>query len=198
LATWLNVSAPTVTEAVHRMVRDGWVEVGEGRAIRLTDQGEITAASIVRRHRILERWLTDVLGFDWVDADIEADRMSATMSDAVVDKIDESVGHPLTCPHGNAIPGRLPPYRDLLALSDIGLNEVVSVRRISEVAEHEARSLLSDLAKMGISEGTQVVVLLSGANANSVSIRVGSEVMELPRSTAEFIWVERSVEDTVA
>src|ERR1035437_3266968 len=106
LAYWLSVSAPTVSDALVRLKRDGWVEIGTDRSVTLTESGESTATGLVRRHRILERWLTDVLGFDWAMADVEADRISSAVSDVVVDQIDLSTGSPATCPHGNVIPGR--------------------------------------------------------------------------------------------
>jgi len=106
LAYWLSVSAPTVSNALVRLKRDGWIDIGSDRSVTLTDSGTATATSLVRRHRILERWLTDVLGFDWASADIEADRISSAISDAVVDRIDTTMGSPSTCPHGNIIPGR--------------------------------------------------------------------------------------------
>ena len=94
LAYWLSVSAPTVSDALARMKRDGWIEIGSDRSVTLTDNGRATATGLVRRHRILERWLTDVLAFDWATADIEADRLSSSISDAVVDQIDATMGSP--------------------------------------------------------------------------------------------------------
>src|SRR5439155_21113976 len=69
LAEWLGVSAPTVSISLHRLVRDGWIEVAADRSVQLSDAGGEAAAAIVRRHRIVERWLTDVLGLDWATAD---------------------------------------------------------------------------------------------------------------------------------
>src|SRR5205823_2852227 len=74
LADWLGVSRPTVTVALRRMTRDGMVRQTARKEIELTDRGRQAAAAIVRRHRIMERWLTDTLGLDWVAADEEAAR----------------------------------------------------------------------------------------------------------------------------
>src|SRR2546421_11971670 len=83
LADWLGVSRPTVTVALRRMTRDGMIRLNSRKEIELTEQGTRAAASIVRRHRIMERWLTDVLGLDWVAADEEAARLEHAVSDVV-------------------------------------------------------------------------------------------------------------------
>ena len=70
-------------------------------------------------HRLLERWLTDVLGLDWAAADEEAQRLASGVSELVADRLDETLGYPATCPHGNVVPGREPPYGELVALSDL-------------------------------------------------------------------------------
>lgn len=191
LAYWLSVSAPTVSDALQRLKRDGWVDLGGDRSVTLTATGERTATALVRRHRILERWLTDVLGFDWTTADVEADRISSSMSDAVVDQIDATMGSPQTCPHGNVIPGRDAPYGRLTALAELGSGRRATVRRISEVAEHEAPALLTMLAEHAIHEGSEVLVD-SNADAEEVALTVASAPLRIPRAAAERIWVEPS------
>lgn len=191
LAAWLGVKAPTVTDMIRRMVRDGWVQVDGDRSIRLTPQGVDTAAAIVRRHRILERWLVDVLGLDWAAADVEAERIATSVSEEVIDRIDQSMGQPVTCPHGNVIPGRTPRYGSLVTLSQIAPGETVSVRRVSEVAEHEAHSLLTELGEMGISEGTQVRVVSTDNDVATMILGIGAETVELPVANADLVWVER-------
>jgi DtxR family Mn-dependent transcriptional regulator len=190
LAYWLSVSAPTVSDALARMKRDGWIEIGSDRSVTLSENGQATATGLVRRHRILERWLTDVLGFDWATADIEADRISSAISDAVVDQIDATMGSPRTCPHGNAIPGREAPYGVLVALADLEPGTPAIVRRISEVAEHDAPALLSMLAEHLIHEGSEVRVTPSDVAPNEVALSVGGEPFSLSLEAARLIWVE--------
>ncbi len=105
LADWLGVSRPTVTVGLRRMARDGLVRMNGRKEIELTAKGMRTAESIVRRHRIMERWLTDGLGLDWVTADAEAARLEHAVSDVVEQRLYEVLGRPTTCPHGNPIPG---------------------------------------------------------------------------------------------
>jgi DtxR family Mn-dependent transcriptional regulator len=190
LAYWLSVSAPTVSNALVRLKRDGWIDVGSDRSVTLTESGTATATSLVRRHRILERWLTDVLGFDWASADIEADRISSAISDAVVDQIDTTMGSPSTCPHGNVIPGRDAHYGVLVAVADLEPGIPATVRRISEVAEHEAPALLAMLAEHGIHEGSEVRVVESNVGPNDLALSVAGEELTLSLGAAQLIWVE--------
>ena len=90
LADWLGVSRPTVTVTLQRLARDGWVELAEDRSISLTPAGEAAASDLVRRHRILERWLVDVLGLDWAAGDREASLLVHGVSDEVVDRLTEA------------------------------------------------------------------------------------------------------------
>ncbi|HXG36829.1 MAG TPA: metal-dependent transcriptional regulator, partial [Dehalococcoidia bacterium] len=105
LARRMHVTPPTAWATVRRMVRDGLVELDAKKAIRLTGEGLPLAESIVRRHRLSERFLTDVLGLDWVEAHIEAHRFEHIMSPRVEQRIMSILGNPTHCPHGSPIPG---------------------------------------------------------------------------------------------
>jgi DtxR family Mn-dependent transcriptional regulator len=190
LAQWLEVSAPTVSEAIRRLARDGWIVIASDRSVSLTDIGDTKASNIVRRHRILERWLTETLGFDWVAADEEADRLSSVISNDVIDRIDETLSFPLTCPHGNPIPGRSPEYGALVALADLEPGTSGRVRRISEVADHQARSLLTSLHEAGITEGSEVRVSPSGGDTSTISLNVEGRILSMPLESARWIWVD--------
>ena len=190
LATWLSVSAPTVTEAMRRLQRDGWITIKKDRSIVLTDLGQESAANLVRHHRILERWLTDVLGLDWATADDVADRLSSAISDYLIDRIDASLHRPLTCPHGNAIPGRQAPYGQLTALAALPVGAPATIRRISEVAEHDARELLTMLAEHEIAEGTVVQVSEPASSPDEIAALVDGKRVMLSMAAAQLIWVE--------
>lgn len=194
LAYWLSVSAPTVSEALQRLKRDGWIKIAADRSITLTEEGARAATALVRRHRILERWLTDVLGFDWATADGEADDLSSAVSDSVVDRIFASMGSPSTCPHGNVIPGSDIPYGDLVALADLEPGTPATIRRISEIAEHEARSLLLMLAEHAITEGSEVRVMEAKLGPNEIAIVMDGQAITLAIDAARLIWVETLVE----
>jgi DtxR family Mn-dependent transcriptional regulator len=158
LADWLSVSRPTVTAALGRMTRDGMVRINSRKEIELTPRGQTAAAAIVRRHRIIERWLTDALGLDWVTADMEAERLESALSDVVATKLHHSLGKPPTCPHGNPIPGVSTMRADEIRLSALAQGESGTITRISEVAQREAPPLLQYLHDRGLRPGTRVVV----------------------------------------
>jgi DtxR family Mn-dependent transcriptional regulator len=190
IAEWQGVSAPTVSETLQRLQRDGWIEVAKDRSVRLTPAGEELAATVVRHHRLLERWLTDVLGLDWASADAEAQRLAPGLSDEVADRLAEHLGQPDTCPHGNVIPGRSVPYGTLVAVADLEPGQAAVVRRISEVAEHDAPQVLRLLEAAGVVPGTLVEVSEAGAGLGAVGLRIGEEVVPLGLDIARFVWAE--------
>src|SRR5215469_3833673 len=145
LADWLGVSRPTVAVGLRRMARDGLVRMNGRKEIELTARGRRAAESIVRRHRIMERWLTDGLGLDWVTADAEAARLEHAVSDVVERKLYEVLGRPKTCPHGNPIPGYTEAAEHEVRLSTLGAGGHAAITRVSEVAEREAPPLLAYL-----------------------------------------------------
>ena len=105
IAERLQVSRPAVSEMIRRLETEGLITT-DG-AIRLTPSGQALAQLVVRRHRIAERFLTDMLGLSWADAHHEAGKWEHVMSDAVEQAMDRVLGSPTTCPHGNPIPGSL-------------------------------------------------------------------------------------------
>src|ERR1700737_5039623 len=158
LADWLSVSRPTVTVALRRMTRGGKVRLNPHKEIELTARGVNAAAAIVRRHRSMERWLTDVLGLDWVTADAGAERLEHAVSGVVEETLYRSLGRPKTCPHGNPIPGHSTMRANELRLSALKPGETGTITRISEVAQREAPPLLQYLHDRGLKPGTRIVV----------------------------------------
>ncbi len=105
IAERLGQSGPTVSQTVARMERDGLVNVADDRHLELTDKGRHEAIGVMRKHRLAERLLTDIIGLDWEDVHIEACRWEHVMSEAVERRIVAMLDKPLVCPHGNPIPG---------------------------------------------------------------------------------------------
>jgi DtxR family Mn-dependent transcriptional regulator len=132
----LGISAASVSETVNRLADQGYLELEEDRTVTLTDKGRTLATQVVRRHRLAERLLMDVIGLEWEKVHREADRWEHVISDDVEAKLIELLGDPATCPHGNPIPGskrerRSEPTVPLTTL-DTG---IVTVSRISEKLE---------------------------------------------------------------
>ncbi len=132
----LGLSAPAVSETVNRLVDHGYAELLDDRSLRLTDKGRAVATSIVRRHRLAERLLVDVIGLEWEKVHKEADRWEHAISAEVEEKLVLLLGDPATCPHGNPIPGSRHTVEGpaSVPLTQIAPGPVV-VRRISEKVE---------------------------------------------------------------
>jgi DtxR family Mn-dependent transcriptional regulator len=157
LADYMGVARPTVTQTVQRLTNAEYVTQGEGREILLTATGRERAEKLVRRHRLLERWLTDELGLDWADAHVEAGRLEHAVSPLVEDRLFQRLGHPTTCPHGNVIPGTGVVQEVGSPLTSIASNTSVRVVRINEQAEEDLQ-LLRFLYSAGITPGAWIQV----------------------------------------
>ena len=192
LADWLGVSRPTVTIGIRRMIRDGLVTVNDRKAIELTEAGRARAASIVRRHRIMERWLTDGLGLDWVSADEEAARLEHAVSDKVERAVWEQLGQPTTCPHGNPIPGVSTLVAGEARLSSNGVGDHVVVTRISEVAEREAPVLLSYLGELGIVPRAALDVLERDPLGDTLRLGLRDHELTIAARVAEKVWAVKA------
>src|SRR4051812_29631996 len=134
IADRLMVSRPAVSEMIRRLETDSLVKI-DHNAITLTAAGQRLAERVVRRHRLAERFLTDILGLSWADAHKEAGKWEHVISEAVEDAIVRVLGDPTTCPHGNPIPGAHYIAPVTVALSEISVGHVFTVSRIPEELE---------------------------------------------------------------
>jgi DtxR family Mn-dependent transcriptional regulator len=147
LAERLAHSAPSVSEMIRRLRNEGYLEpAGNGKAVQLTAKGRSLAESVVRKHRLAERLLTDVIGLPWNKAHVEACRWEHVISDEVEARLVELLEHPTTCPHGNPIPGAGGVRDDLFALTLSEPGDAVRLERVTELVEIDIESLtyLSD------------------------------------------------------
>ena len=140
IAERLDVSRPAVSEMIRKMEREGLVDTGEDE-IRLTSDGHTLALQVVRRHRLAERFLTDMLGLSWAEAHHEAGKWEHVISPNVERALEELLEHPTTCPHGNPIPGSDYEQPDTAPLIDIGVGGRFTVSRIPEELEFRAGML---------------------------------------------------------
>ena len=191
LADWLGVSRPTVAVAIRRMSRDGLVRMNGRKEIELTARGKTEAESIVRRHRIMERWLTDGLGLDWVTADAEAARLEHAVSDVVERRLYEVLGRPSTCPHGNPIPGHSHAVAKEVRLSSLKTGDRARLTRVSEVAEREAPRLLAYLHDRNLTPAREISVIDADEVGKTLRVRVADREVTLSHETASKIWAVR-------
>jgi DtxR family Mn-dependent transcriptional regulator len=167
IAERLGQSGPTVSQTVARMERDGLVTVADDRHLELTDAGRHEAIAVMRKHRLAERLLADVIGLDWEDLHIEACRWEHVMSEKVERRILALLDKPLVCPHGNPIPGLdqlgLPFATDqtgaLVSLTEAAAAApaVVIITRISEQIQPDAE-LMHRLDLAGLRPGRRMHV----------------------------------------
>jgi len=188
LAEWLGVSHPTVTVTLQKLARAGWLAVGAEHGISLSPAGEAAASAVVRRHRLLERWLVDVLGFDWAAADKEAASLAPGASDEVLEHLDQVLGRPRSCPHGNPVPGR-GEVPEGVRLDLLGEGRPAKVVRISELAEHEAPQVLMLLHRLGLTPGRHLVVRSEGVE---IGLQVDRNLVNIDRGAAKAVWVDLS------
>lgn len=143
IAERLGKAAPSVSEMLDRLQADGYVE-RDGRLLELTGKGRTIAEGVVRKHRLAERLLVDVIGLEWHKAHLEAGRWEHVISDEVEARLVELLGNPATCPHGNPIPGAALGTRGTrpqTCLLDATVGEVVRLERITEEVELDTESL---------------------------------------------------------
>jgi DtxR family Mn-dependent transcriptional regulator len=158
IAERLQVSRPAVSEMMKRLETEGLITSDDG--IRLTETGRALGESVVRRHRLAERFLTDILKLSWAEAHHEAGKWEHVISDSVEAAMIDLLGDPTTCPHGNPIPGSSYVAPDSEPLSSIEVGRGFTVRRITEELEFEP-GLLEFLEQSSIQPGERGLVTAS-------------------------------------
>lgn len=153
----LEVSPPSVSEAIRSLEDDGLVEVVERKRISLTDSGREQAEKIVRRHRVAERILTDLLSLPWHEAHLEAHRLEHGLSDRVVDAALEVLGHPTTCPHGSPIPGSAYVPGAGVTLDTVATGTPFRIDQVGEEVEYN-HDVLQYLGENGFVPGIEAAV----------------------------------------
>jgi DtxR family transcriptional regulator, Mn-dependent transcriptional regulator len=185
----LGLSAAAVSETVNRLVGHGYAELRKDRSVHLTPKGRKLATTVVRRHRLAERLLTDVIGLEWEKVHREADRWEHAISADVEEKLVELLGDPMTCPHGNPIPGS---KRTANGVPTVPLVKAepgkVTVTRISEKLELSDEALQL-VAKARLIPGSTATVVSSGPDGVVVDTPAGEHTV--PTAVAEQMYVTK-------
>ncbi|MGH3326695.1 MAG: iron dependent repressor, metal binding and dimerization domain protein [Streptomycetales bacterium] len=196
IAERLGQSGPTVSQTVARMARDDLLTVEGDRHLELTPQGRSLATRVMRKHRLAECLLVDVIGLEWEHVHAEACRWEHVMSEAVELRLLEVLGHPAESPYGNPIPGldelgddtHVDPFMEgLVSLREVGRvgNARVVVRRIGEPIQTDEK-LMSTLRRAGVRPGAVVTVTPS---AGGLLVGSGGETAELTLDVAAHVFV---------
>jgi DtxR family transcriptional regulator, Mn-dependent transcriptional regulator len=185
----LHVSAPTVSETVARLEREGLLELDDHRVLRLTERGRHAATGVMRRHRLAERLLVDVLHVPWHQVHEEAHRLEHAISDTLEPYLVKALGDPATCPHGNPIPGSANTVDvDVVALTDLPRGVRATVRRIDEEIEARPEAMLA-LEQGGVMPGYVVAVV--SADADGVLLTVEHGEARLAADVAAKVYASR-------
>ena len=187
----LGLSAPAVSETVARLDAEGLLHVGGDRTLELSEAGRHLAMSVMRKHRLAELLLTDIIGLEWEQVHLEACRWEHVISDAVEQRLIALLDNPTTCPHGNPIPGMEstmvhPSLGNLQTMTDAARSGgPATLSRISEQLQGDVsamRFLRTSGLRPGVTAGLR-------AGAAGVVADVGGSAVEVPRTTADHIYV---------
>lgn len=203
LSEHLSVTAPTVLDMLKRLEAEGFVRYGDSdkgkdkgmqrtrRGIVLTPKGQRAAKALVRRHRLSERFLTDVLGLDWESAHREACRFEHVLSPEVEERLAEMLGNPETCPHGYPIPDEKGNIREsvqeIKQLCDLAANEKGCIARVEE----EQPELLQYLASLGLLPDVDIEVKEVAPFGGPLLVKIGDTQYALGREVAAKIWTKK-------
>ncbi|HXP20310.1 MAG TPA: metal-dependent transcriptional regulator [Streptosporangiaceae bacterium] len=208
IAERLSQSGPTVSETVARMERDGLLQVAGDRQLWLTEQGRALAIRVMRKHRLAECLLVDIIGLPWEEVHLEACRWEHVISDSVERRLAELLHYPVRCPHGNVIPGlaelgvpeaavgRVEAAAQehalaMTAMAAAGAAQVI-VRRIGEQLQSDA-ALMLKLKNIGIQPGREVTLAASGGDIQVTGAgRVDGLAAVLPREVAAHLFVSEA------
>jgi len=197
LADKFRVSRATVTETIHRLIADGYVVQRDNKSVLLTPEGQALTEQVLRRHRLAERLLFDLLGMDWISSHEQAHTLEHGMTEELAQRISERLGHPLTCPHGNPIPGNASSGMAFLReqgafrLSEAAVDQPVCVVLISEVVEDETE-VLRRLTDKGIHPRASLRIVESDSDAIVFDTKNG--VRSVTLELASKIWVRADAE----
>ena len=181
----MGVTGPTAWNTVHRMQRDGLVEIDAAKAITLTPAGLEAAESIKRRHLLTERLLVDILGLDWADAHEEAHLIEHTITPRVEARIMATLGNPTTCPHGNPFPGVDPATRPQTApLATARTGDERTIDGINEPAE-EDHELMTFYQRNGFVPGARLKVLEVASYNSTITVAINGATVTLGMPAAE-------------
>jgi DtxR family Mn-dependent transcriptional regulator len=186
IAAMLEIAPPSVSGMVKRLSETGLIEHVPYRGVQLTPQGRRAALQMIRRHRILEVYLTQQLGYDWGDVHEEAERLEHAVSEKLIEKMAGALGDPRYDPHGAPIPTAAGDIEEaeLFTLADAKIGATIIVRQVGD--DDAAR--LRYLAELGLTPGTHLTVLERQPFNGPTTVRSGSETRVVGQELAEQLW----------
>jgi len=185
----LNISPASVTEMIKKLAEEGTLMHTPYKGVALTPQGKKLALRIIRKHRLWEMFLVEVLKFTWDEIDEEAEKFEHIMSDKMEAKIDSVLGHPVIDPHGDPIPTKSGVIKEVVGfpLSETDENTTVRILRVSD--SHS--ECLQFISSIGISLNKKISVRQKFSFDGSLSIKIGKREQFISKHVADAIYVER-------
>ena len=179
IANLLALSAPSVTGMVKRLSEHGLLEHIPYKGVQLTEEGRRAALRMVRRHRLIEAYLVEFLGYSWDTVHEEAERLEHAVSDTMIERMAGALGNPTVDPHGDPIPTADGEVQELacIALSDVPIGETVEISRVQESQPERLRYI----ASLGLRPGVHVTVMNRQPIDDLVTIKVGSHKQVIGR-----------------
>ncbi|MBZ0265477.1 metal-dependent transcriptional regulator [bacterium] len=186
LAELFDVKAPSVTGMLRRLHKRGWVTYKRYRPPELTDLGRSIATKLIRRHRLLETYLVSHLEFDPDEVHDEVEILEHAVSDTLIDRIDEKLGHPAFDPHGEPIPDENghSPNMNLITLSTVAEESSAVFSRM----DNRDLGMKKHLTSLGLQPGTNLTRMSSG-QADQLLVKAGERLLKMPEKIAQLIWV---------
>lgn len=171
MASAVGVTPGTATAMIKTLAGSGLVDYEPREGVCLTEEGRILALHVLRRHRLIEQFLVEILGLDWSYVHVEAEELEHAISDTVLDRIDIVLGRPDFDPHGDPIPtaGGTIATLDLQRLADCAAGQTVRIRRVSD----QNPQFLQFACRCGLTPGATIAVVDSDASAEAVTVRPG-------------------------
>jgi DtxR family Mn-dependent transcriptional regulator len=188
LSERLQISPASVSEMVKKLADDGSLTHTPYRGVELTESGKTKALKIIRKHRLWEMFLVEVLHFGWDEIDEEAERFEHIMSEKMEDKIDEVLGFPSVDPHGDPIPTRNGTIKNIRAVPLVEVEEGTTVRvvRVNDANPE----LLQYASSIGVSLNKRIAIKQRMKFDNSLSVKIGSREITISATLAANIFVE--------
>src|SRR5688572_18413166 len=192
IAEMLEVAPPSVSGMMKRLSETGLIEHVPYRGVQLTPQGRRAALQMIRRHRILESYLTSKLGYDWGDVHVEAERLEHAVSDALIDRMADALGSPRYDPHGAPIPTAAGEIEEaeFITLAAARVGASVVLRQVAD----EKPERLRYLAEQGLTPGARLLVVERQPFNGPTTVRLGMENRVVGQELAGLLWCEEEQE----
>jgi len=188
IAEMLEVAPPSVSGMMKRLSETGLIEHVPYRGVQLTPQGRRAALQMIRRHRILESYLTSKLGYDWGDVHVEAERLEHAVSEKLIERMADALGEPRYDPHGAPIPTAAGEIEEteLVGLANVRVGATVVLRQVGD----EQPDRLRYLAEQGLTPGTRLEVVERQPFNGPTTVRLGMETRVVGQELAGLLWCE--------